>query len=134
MTPPEHIAQAIYQSRNGHVCKPWAKLPQSHKAPYMADAEAALSALPATMSAKIRELAEELKRRQAPTLPVLDRRFLEFIRDYPPADMALWHSNDLNIGIPARLWPRFSQYVETDPSGLVIFKLNEAGRKALEQT
>lgn len=45
MTPQERIAKAIYEGRNGAGCKPWEKLPQAHKAPYMADAEAAIKAL-----------------------------------------------------------------------------------------
>lgn len=116
----ERIAKAIYESRNGHGCKPWTKLPIAHKAPYMADAQAALDATAGTVSAKARGL------------PELDRRFLEFIRDYPPNDMALWHFNGPHVSIPAELWPRLSKYVEIDPAGLVIFKLNEMGTKALE--
>lgn len=63
MTDQECIAKAIYQSRNGHVCKPWAKLPIAHKAPYMADAEAALSVMQLQMSGCIKALAPDLKER-----------------------------------------------------------------------
>ena len=41
----ERVGRAIYESRNGPGCKPWALLPKSHKAPYLSDATAALRAL-----------------------------------------------------------------------------------------
>lgn len=63
MTPQERIAKAIYQSRNGHRCKPWGELPIAHKAPYMADAEAALSVMQPQMSGCIQALAPDLKER-----------------------------------------------------------------------
>lgn len=43
----EAVARAIYESRNGRGCVPWARQPDSHKQPYRADADAALAALQA---------------------------------------------------------------------------------------
>ncbi len=63
MTPQERIAKAIYENRNGHGCKPWAKLPIAHKAPYMADAEAALGVMQPQMSGCIKALVPDLKER-----------------------------------------------------------------------
>jgi len=41
----ERAARAIYASRNGSGCKPWSLLPKAHKAPYLSDARAAISAM-----------------------------------------------------------------------------------------
>lgn len=41
----EKVARAIYEKRNGHGCKPWARLPKARQEPYMGDAEAAIGAL-----------------------------------------------------------------------------------------
>ena len=43
----ERLASAIYEARNGHGCRAWNSLPNSHKEPYRLDARAALSALTA---------------------------------------------------------------------------------------
>lgn len=43
----EVIAEEIYKARNGHGCRAWNSLPNSHKEPYRLDARAALSALTA---------------------------------------------------------------------------------------
>lgn len=40
----DRIARAIYEGRNGRGCKPWVNLPAAHKAPYRADALAAMVA------------------------------------------------------------------------------------------
>lgn len=42
MTETEAVAKAIYESRNGHGCTPWSRLPGAHKGPYLADAMAAI--------------------------------------------------------------------------------------------
>ena len=47
MTKHESVAQAIYEARNGAGCKPWSLQTKAHKAPYLADASAALSAIEA---------------------------------------------------------------------------------------
>jgi hypothetical protein len=41
----ERAARAIYEKRNGAGCKPWGIQPKSHKAPYLDDARAAISAM-----------------------------------------------------------------------------------------
>lgn len=41
----EEIAKSIYERRNGHGAKPWARQPQAHRDPYLSDAEAVLDAL-----------------------------------------------------------------------------------------
>ncbi len=41
----EAAARAIYEGRNGRGCVPWARLPDSHKAPYRSDADAAMRAI-----------------------------------------------------------------------------------------
>ena len=41
----ERLAKAIYEGRNGRGCAPWGRLPGSHKAPYLADALAAMEAM-----------------------------------------------------------------------------------------
>lgn len=41
----ERIARNIYERRNGKGCTPWSRLPNSHRDPYLIDAEAALDAL-----------------------------------------------------------------------------------------
>lgn len=41
----EHIAKAIYLSRNGAGCKPWSIQPKAHKQPYLEDARAAIDAI-----------------------------------------------------------------------------------------
>ena len=41
----ERLAKAIYEGRNGRGCAPWGRLPGSHKAPYLADALAAMVAM-----------------------------------------------------------------------------------------
>jgi hypothetical protein len=41
----ERVARAIYEGRNGRGCAPWGRLPGSHKAPYLADALAAMEAM-----------------------------------------------------------------------------------------
>jgi len=40
----ETMARAIYNGRNGPGCTSWGRLPGRHKAPYLGDARAALSA------------------------------------------------------------------------------------------
>ncbi len=45
----EAVARAIYESRNGPGCKPWARLPTAHKVPYLIDADAALAAVRAAL-------------------------------------------------------------------------------------
>lgn len=39
----EKLARAFYEGRNGRGCTPWQDLPESHKAPYRAEAKAELS-------------------------------------------------------------------------------------------
>lgn len=39
------IARAIYESRNGAGCVPWGRRTRLHRAPYMADALAAMKAM-----------------------------------------------------------------------------------------
>jgi hypothetical protein len=73
MTPQERIAKAIYEGRNGAGCKPWAKLTVAHKAPYMADAEAALSVMQPQMSGCIKALEPDLKERMRLYGQVLDK-------------------------------------------------------------
>lgn len=41
----ETVARAIYEARNGAGCKPWSRQSDAHKAPYLADADAALLAM-----------------------------------------------------------------------------------------
>ena len=41
----EEVARAIYEGRNGHGCKPWARLPKDHQKPYLFDAHAAIKAM-----------------------------------------------------------------------------------------
>lgn len=41
----ERVARAIYESRNGRGCTPWARIAGSHKAPYLSDAIAAMKAM-----------------------------------------------------------------------------------------
>lgn len=41
----EKVARAIYETRNGKGCTPWAKRGMAHKAPYFADARAAIVAM-----------------------------------------------------------------------------------------
>lgn len=41
----ERIGKAIYEGRNGNGCTAWGRLPQSHKAPYLSDARAAIEAM-----------------------------------------------------------------------------------------
>lgn len=41
----EKIARAIYESRNGAGCKPWAHITGDHRKHYLVDATAALTAL-----------------------------------------------------------------------------------------
>jgi hypothetical protein len=41
----EIVAWEICKGRNGANCLPWARLPASHKAPYLTDARAAISAI-----------------------------------------------------------------------------------------
>lgn len=41
----ERIARSIYERRNGKGCTPWSRLPNSHRAPYLSDADAALDSL-----------------------------------------------------------------------------------------
>lgn len=41
----EKVAKAIYETRNGKGCTPWAKRGMVHKAPYFADARAAIEAM-----------------------------------------------------------------------------------------
>lgn len=41
----EEVARAIYADRNGSGCKPWGNLTNSHKAPYIRDALAAIRSL-----------------------------------------------------------------------------------------
>lgn len=45
MTKIEDIAKAIYERRNGHGAKPWARLPKSHQVPYIGDAQAAVEVM-----------------------------------------------------------------------------------------
>lgn len=45
MTKLEEVARAIYEGRNGQGAKPWARLPDAHKSPYLADVRAAAAAL-----------------------------------------------------------------------------------------
>lgn len=54
----EAIARAIYEDRNGVNCKPWVKLPASHKAPYIGDAWAAIATI-ATQLVGFHELLED---------------------------------------------------------------------------
>jgi hypothetical protein len=42
MSETEDVARSIYESRNGRGCAPWSRLPAAHKAPYLADAMAAI--------------------------------------------------------------------------------------------
>lgn len=41
----EKVARAIYEARNGRGALPWHQQIKSHKAPYLADARAAIEAL-----------------------------------------------------------------------------------------
>ena len=41
----ERLASAIYEARNGHGCRAWNSLPNSHKEPYRLDGRASLAAL-----------------------------------------------------------------------------------------
>lgn len=43
--PIEEAARAIYEDRNGRGCKPWSRLPGTHRENYRADARAAWAAL-----------------------------------------------------------------------------------------
>lgn len=45
MTKIEEVARAIYEKRNGHGCKAWGHQPNSHKAPYLSDARAAIETM-----------------------------------------------------------------------------------------
>lgn len=45
MTMVETVARAIYEGRNGAGCRPWSRLPRSHREPYLGDARAAILAL-----------------------------------------------------------------------------------------
>jgi hypothetical protein len=44
MTKEEAVAKAIYEGRNGAACKFWKLITEAHKAPYLADARAAIAA------------------------------------------------------------------------------------------
>ncbi len=39
----ERVAKAIYQDRNGTLCKPWNAQPKAHRDPYRSDARAAIA-------------------------------------------------------------------------------------------
>jgi hypothetical protein len=41
----ERVAKAIYEKRNGPGCYPWGNRTKGHKAPYLADARAAIEAM-----------------------------------------------------------------------------------------
>lgn len=41
----ERVAKAIYEDRNGPKCYPWGSRTKSHRAPYLADARAAIEAM-----------------------------------------------------------------------------------------
>lgn len=41
----ERVARAIYEGRNGAGCVPWSRRSGDHKAPYLADARAAIEAM-----------------------------------------------------------------------------------------
>lgn len=41
----ERAARAIYEGRNGSGCKPWSRLTQAHREPYLADVRAAIEAM-----------------------------------------------------------------------------------------
>lgn len=45
----ERVARSIYEGRNGHGCKPWARQTKAHHQPYLADATAAIAAIHATL-------------------------------------------------------------------------------------
>lgn len=40
----ERVARTIYEQRNGYGCVPWSRRDHAHKAPYLADARAAIEA------------------------------------------------------------------------------------------
>jgi hypothetical protein len=44
MSKEEAVAKAIYEGRNGAACKFWKLITEAHKAPYLADASAAIAA------------------------------------------------------------------------------------------
>lgn len=50
MTPIERAAKAIYESRNGSGCKPWARLTKAHRDAYLVDARAAIGSLEPTQT------------------------------------------------------------------------------------
>lgn len=56
----EDMARAIVIDRNGANCLPWARMPLSHKKPYLSDATAALTALEAKYAVAPREPTEEM--------------------------------------------------------------------------
>lgn len=52
------VARAIYEKRNGAGCKPWSRLPQAHRDPYMTDARAAITAMREPTPAMLEAAAE----------------------------------------------------------------------------
>lgn len=68
----ERVAKAIYEARNGRGALPWNQQVKSHKAPYMADARAAIEAFLAAARDRLDDdealsdaIHAELKRQQA---------------------------------------------------------------------
>jgi hypothetical protein len=53
----ERVARAIYENRNGPGCYPWGNRTKAHRAPYLADARAAIEAMPWRLD----EVREELR-------------------------------------------------------------------------
>jgi hypothetical protein len=59
----EQVARSIYESRNGHGCKPWVHQPKAHQQPYLTDATAAIAAVRealAPLHDKVRQGLDEL--------------------------------------------------------------------------